>query len=323
MFDRHPRATVGAVAAIPVVLFILATFMGGQVSPILSKVGSSIGDTSHQGAPLSGAPADVSGGNEQTASGGGSTHGEAAAVVQPALLIIRTGKLSLQVSEASALSSTVSSAANLVGAAGGFVAASKEQGAADTATATVDYRIPAGTWERTLTGLRGLATVQSQEIGTEEVTGKVIDLGARITNLRATEAALQAIMAKATKIEDVLDVQSQLTDTRGEIEELSAQKAQLEDRAAYGSLTVAFHVPAPPRAAATPRAAPLWDPGKDVEEATAKLVRVGQRATTAGIWFTIVGLPILIALAIGLGIAWLIWRVISRRRTPISASVAG
>jgi hypothetical protein len=210
----------------------------------------------------------------------------------------------------------------LVGAAGGFVAASKEQGAADAASATVDYRIPAAAWERTLTGLRGLATVQSQEIGTEEVTGKVIDLGARITNLRATEAALQAIMAKATKIEDVLDVQTELTDTRGEIEQLSAQKAQLEDRAAYGSLTVAFHVPAPPRAAPTPRAAPVWDPGKDVEEATAKLVRVGQRATTAGIWITIVGLPILVALAIALGIAWLVWRFISRRRTPTSASAA-
>jgi hypothetical protein len=306
-----------------VALILLATFMGAQTSTILSKVGASIGDSSQQGAPLPEAPADADGNTGQTASGGGSTQGEAAAVVQPALLIIRTGKLSLQVSEASALSSTVSSAADLVGAAGGFVAASKEQGAAEEASATVDYRIPAAAWQQTLTGLRGLATVQSQEIGTEEVTGKVIDLGARITNLRATEAALQAIMAKATKIEDVLDVQAQLTDTRGEIEQLTAQKAQLEDRAAYGSLTVAFHVPAAPRPAATPRPGPVWDPGKDVEEATAKLVRVGQRATTAGIWLTIVGLPILIALAIALGIAWLVWRLVSRRRIAPNASAAG
>ena len=322
MFDEHPRATVGAIAAIPIVLIILATFMGGQTSAILSAVGASVGGTYEGAEPAPETPADAGGSSGQGASGE-STQGKAVAVVQPALLIIRTGKLSLQVTEASALSSTVSSAAHLVNAAGGFVAASKEQGAADAASATVDYRIPAAAWERTLTGLRGLATVQSQEIGTEEVTGEVIDLGARITNLRATEAALQAIMAKATKIEDVLDVQTQLTDTRGEIEELTAQKAQLEDRAAYGSLTVAFHVPAPAKAVATPRPAAVWDPGKDVDEATAKLIRVGQRATTAGIWITIVGLPILIALAIALGIAWLIWRFISRRRTAASPSAAG
>jgi len=323
MVEEHPRGTIVAIALVPILVLIVAIFSGTQVSTILSKVGAPINNVGNAVGPVPEATTDAGGTTGQTPSGGGSTQGEVASAVQPALLIIRTGKLSLQVSEASALSSTVSSAANLVGAAGGFVAASKEQGAADAASATVDYRIPAAAWERTLTGLRGLATVQSQEIGTEEVTGKVIDLGARITNLRATEAALQAIMAKATKIEDVLDVQTQLTDTRGEIEQLSAQKAQLEDRAAYGSLTVAFRVPAAPRPAATPRAAPVWDPGKDVEEATAKLVRVGQRATTAGIWITIVGLPILIALAIALGIAWLTWRFISRRRTPTSASAAG
>jgi hypothetical protein len=323
MFDKHPRATVGAIAAIPVVLFLLTTFMGAQTSTILSTVGASVGG-SYQGAePAPETPADAGGSTGQTGSGSGTTQGQGVVAVQPALLIIRTGKLSLQVSEASSLSSTVSSAANLVGAAGGFVAGSKEQGTADAASATVDYRIPAAAWERTLSGLRGLATVQSQEIGTEEVTGKVIDLGARITNLRATEAALQAIMAKATKIEDVLDVQTQLTDTRGEIEQLSAQKAQLEDRAAYGSLTVAFRVPAAPKRAATPRPAPVWDPGKDVEEATAKLVRVGQRATSAGIWLTIVGLPILVTLALAFGIAWLIWRYISRRLTGTNPSAAG
>ena len=40
------------------------------------------------------------------------------------------------------------------------------------------------------------------------------------------------------------------------------------------------------------------DPARDVDAASAKLVRIGQKATTAGIWLAIVGLPILVALAI-------------------------
>jgi hypothetical protein len=74
----------------------------------------------------------------------------------------------------------------------------------------------------------------------------VIDLGARITNLRATEAALQKIMEQATKIPDVLDVQSKLTEVRGEIERLVAQKLHLEDQAAYGTLVVTFVLPVQP-----------------------------------------------------------------------------
>ena len=50
------------------------------------------------------------------------------------------------------------------------------------------------------------------------MTGQVVDLEARIRNLRASETALQGIAAKAIKISDVLEVQAQLTAVRGEIE---------------------------------------------------------------------------------------------------------
>ena len=101
-----------------------------------------------------------------------------------------------------------------------------------------------------------------QEIGTEEVTGKVIDLGARITNLRATEAALQAIMARATKISG--------RPRRPE----AAHRHARRDRGAVGPEGGArgprrlrqpdghVHVPAAPKPTATPRPAPGWDPGQ-------------------------------------------------------------
>ena len=75
------------------------------------------------------------------------------------------------------------------------------------------------------------------------MTSQVIDLQARIANLRASETALQGIAAKATKISDVLEVQGQLTQTRGEIETLTAQLKDLNDRAGYATLTVQFNVP--------------------------------------------------------------------------------
>ena len=121
------------------------------------------------------------------------------------------------------------------------------------------------------------------------------DIGARIANLRTTEVALQAIMARATAIKDVLDVQEQLTATRGEIERLVASKTDLEDRASYGSLTVTFGLPPRPEPTPTPAVSPGWNPGADVEEASGQLVSIGQATTSLGIWLAIVGLPLLIA----------------------------
>ena len=297
----HKRSPLVALVVIVVLLGLTVVFTGGQTATILSTVGSSIGP-----------PGDVGSGVDTTSGGdtsgdsvgsGGRTVADAAAGA-PTLLIIRTGTLELEVTS---LGSTVAAAGNVVANAGGYISGSEEATAADDASASVVYRIPAAAWDPTLASLRGLATtVRHQQVETEEVTGQVVDLGARITNLGATEAALQAIMARATKISDVLDVQKQLTDTRGEIERLVADKTQLEGRAAYGSLKVTFNLPAP---AAVTTAAKGWDPATDVDRATGKLIAIGQWATSVAIFLAIVGLPLLIAASVMLLIAWQLYRV--------------
>ena len=132
-------------------------------------------------------------------------------------------------------------------ALGGYVGASTTSNDGDQPSAQITYRIPAANWETALDllrGLNGLTTkVVTEHTEAVEVTSQVIDLEARIANLRASETAFQGIAAKATKISDVLEVQGQLTQTRGEIETLTAQLKDLNDRAGYASLTVQFNVP--------------------------------------------------------------------------------
>ena len=92
--------------------------------------------------------------------------------------------------------------------------------------------------------LNGLTSkVVGEQTQAVEVTGQVIDLEARIRNLRASETALQEIASTATRITDVLEVQNQLTNVRGQIEQLSAALADLEDRAGFATLTATFSVP--------------------------------------------------------------------------------
>ena len=58
--------------------------------------------------------------------------------------------------------------------------------------------------------------------------------------------------------------------------------------------------------------------GHEVDQASASLVDVLQAVATAGIWFGIVWLPVLFALAIVLGIVLLVLRrVLPPRRAPV------
>jgi Domain of unknown function (DUF4349) len=209
--------------------------------------------------------------------------------------IIRTGSITLEVSD---IASALRVARDAIIALGGYVGASTTSNESDRPTAEITYRIPADQWERaldTLRGLNGLTTkVVAEHTEAVEVTGQVIDLEARIANLRASESALQAIAAKATKITDVLEVQAQLTETRGQIETLTAQLKDLNDRSAYATLTAQFNVPI----VAVDVATKGWDPGAVVDEAAAAMVSVLQGLATGGIWFAIVWLPILIVVGV-------------------------
>jgi hypothetical protein len=212
--------------------------------------------------------------------------------------IVRTGEMELEVAD---VASSLTAARDGIRAMGGYIGASQTQTFEDSPIATVTYRIPVDRWEDALDLLRGLTSeggkVLNERTNAVEVTGAVVDLEARIRNLRASEAALQDIASRAIRISDVLEVQAQLTTVRGQIEQLTAQLTQLEDQAAYATLTASFSAPV----VAVQVAQENWEPAKVVDQATASLVDILQALTTAGIWFAIVWLPLL--LVVGLVVA--------------------
>jgi hypothetical protein len=230
--------------------------------------------------------------------------------------IIRTGTMSLEVSD---LVSAMRTARDGIVGLGGYIGASTTSNDADKPSAEITYRIPADKWETALDllhGLGGLTTkVVSEHTEAVEVTGQVVDLEANIANLRASEIALQGIAEKAIKISDVLEVQAQLTTTRGQIETLTAQLKDLNDRSAYASMMVDYNVPV----VAVEVAGKGWDPGAVVDEAAATMVSVLQSIATAAIWFVIVWLPIFLVLgAVTLIAIWIARRFGARRGTPVA-----
>jgi hypothetical protein len=220
--------------------------------------------------------------------------------------IVRTGRIELQVGDVPA---ALTVARDGIRAMGGYIGASQTQSVDDRPFATVTYRVPVARWEDALDLLRRITgpstKVLNEQTQALEVTGQAIDLEARIKNLRASEVALQEISSRAARVSDVLEVQNQLTAVRGQIEELTAQLTHLNDQAAYATLEASFSMPV----VAVQAAADRWEPAKVVDQATASLVDILQALTTAGIWFAIVWLPILLVVGV---VAFVIVTVLRR-----------
>ncbi len=218
------------------------------------------------------------------------------------LLIIKNGTMTLQVA---GIDAALKQATQQITTLGGYVSGSDRSGDGDSAFASITFRIPATRWDEALAGLRGLAVkVVEEHSTTEDVTTQVVDLAARIANLQATEHALQGIMDRAREIKDVLAVQEQLTEVRGQIEQMTAEKTQLQQHAAMSTLNVSFELkPNPVRTEQQ-----QFDPGAEAEQASASLVSALQGLAKAGIWFAIVWIPVLLFLALVGGIAWFVVR---------------
>ncbi len=303
---------VGVAGVVATLMVLGLLFLGGSISKVLSTVGSSIG--SAQGVPV--APA---GGNgvpsvdkpapnpAKPAANPGPKDPPLYDVSTPDLLIIKTGSLSLQVADVDA---ALAGAAGRIGGLGGYASGSQRQGEGASAVASVTYRIPAARWDDALVTLRGLAIkVVAEKTQTDDVTGKVADIGARITSFQATERALQAIMVQATKIADILAVQAQLTDVQGQIEQLTADRKHLTEQAAYSTLTVGFGLKEQAVVATTSS----FDPTSEVDRAGARLIHLLQKVVTVAIWFAIVWLPFLVGLAIVVLIGYFLARRFGRR----------
>ena len=293
------RGTGPRLIPLAVVTIVLAACAGSSAAPAPDRNGAYSGDV--PSAAASAAPA-----APEDGSGSGAQSSGNPATPDNSLQIVYTGSLQLVVAD---VDQAVAKAKTAVAAAGGYIGASQESNVDDQPAATITYRIPATKWDETISAIRGFGTkTVSEQTQATEVGGQLVDLQARLANLRASETALQGIAANTAKVSDLLEVQAQLTDVRGQIEVLDAQLKHLQDQVAYGTLVTTFGM----QVEQVKTAAKGWDPASDVDGATAAMISFGQHLVSAAIWFVIVWLPII---AVTLIVVFVGWRI-ARRFAP-------
>jgi len=300
--DVHRRPALMGLLFAAALIGLIAACGSGASAP-LQAVGA--------GVPADQAPAAAGSAAPYAGAGSGSNvgnNGDVVAALNDAK-IVRTGSLELQVAD---VSRAVTTGRDAIRALGGYVGASQQQRTDDKIVASVTFRIPVARWDEALAALHGLGTIIAEKTDAQEVTDQIVDLDARIRNLKASETALVGYAEKAPKVSDLLEIQSRLTDTRGEIERLTAQQANLQNTAAMATLTVTFGT----EVVAVTQVAEQWNPAAEVDRASATLIGIGQAIVSLAIVVAIVWVPILTVL----GILALILIVVARRlgwRRPI------
>jgi hypothetical protein len=159
--------------------------------------------------------------------------------------------------------------------------------------------------------------VDRHSVSTEDVTERWVDLSARLKTLRATEEELQKLLAESRqrgqKLEDVIAVYDKLTEIRSTIESMQGQLVALESLAALSTVNVQLS----PTEGAKPIVDEGWQPGETVRRAVRGLVGALQGLADFAIVLLIVGVPLLLVIALPLGLVLrVLRRWLSRRRTP-------
>ena len=236
--------------------------------------------------------------------------GGTTAVVPGSPRVVRSADLRLKVTKGG-FGVAFDQVASLAAANGGFVSSSSTSSNDDARSGELTVRVPADRFDSVRQSLTGLGEVESQSIRGEDVSGQLVDFEARLKRLRAQEDSLRVLVGQAKEVGDVLQVQSSLFSVRQQIEQLTAQKANLEQATTLATLHLSLFEPG---ARTLPR--PL-DDNSSLAHSFEQAVD-GMLAVVGGM-IVVVGYLLPLA-ALGL-LGWAGSRVLRRRPVPQAPAV--
>ncbi|NNG35503.1 DUF4349 domain-containing protein [Nakamurella aerolata] len=138
---------------------------------------------------------------------------------------------------------------NVATAAGGQTADSEATGTSYSIT----LRVPVAKYDSAMAQLRELGDVTGTE-SSQDVTGQLADMDGRIKTMQDGITRVRQLLAKATKIEDIITIEDELNGREQELESVLRQRASVGDQAAMSTIVFAITgaVGTPPAAAPAP-----------------------------------------------------------------------
>jgi len=237
---------------------------------------------------------------------------EAPRLVDAGRKLVKTVDLEMRVADTTASADRLRALATSMG---GYVSAMSADRRNELLYYTLTLRVPVERLDEALREVKALAErVERESIRTEDVTERWIDLGARLTTLRATEKELLALLAEARqrgqKVEDIMAVYGKLTEIRTAIEQLQAEQQALQGLTTLSTVNVALV----PTEAARPLVDEGWSPKSTLRQSFRTLVEALQWLGDVAIVLLVVAVPIGLLIVLPIWVLIRLWRRARRRR---------
>jgi len=194
-------------------------------------------------------------------------------------LVTHEAELSLLVKN---VKTTADAIVNYAGTVGGYMVNSSVSNPGESASGTVIIRVPADRLQATLGFLRQQSVqIVSESLTGDDITDQYKDIDTRLTTLNAMKKKFEAILEKATTVQDSLPIQQELFSLQDQIDQLIGQKQYLDDSIKYSKITVSLSTDELALPYASDQA---WRPGVVFKEAIRSLVGTLRGLGSLAIW---------------------------------------
>lgn len=196
---------------------------------------------------------------------------------------------------------------------GGYVIESSESNHQNNSSAYATFKIPSQQLEGFKGRLSEIGKVLNHSTNSNDITNQYYDTQSRLKNLAAQEARYLEILKEAKTVEEILHIESYLSSTRMQIEQLQGQVKLWDHQVAYSTVTINLQN--------TPNPVSVDDPWKPVSwantwQAAKDAVLKTISSTWNGINYLVVGIAYAIPyLLIGGGLLGA-YKLIKKSRQP-------
>jgi hypothetical protein len=192
--------------------------------------------------------------------------------------IVRTGNISMEVEDIVKAQSDISDIALQMD---GYIVTSNLNAATENPCGFISFRVPAGKFNDAMARLRLLAIkVTNENTSSQDVTEQYMDLKAQLSNYEATEAQYLELLKKADNVKDMLEVQRELSNVRGQIERIKGRMQYLERTSDTSLIEVSL-------TKSSPIGQSTWDVGGVFKGAVDGLIAFGKVLLSILIWLLV------------------------------------
>jgi hypothetical protein len=252
------------------------------------------------------------GASDASQSGSGQNAGDAGDTADTARAaerhVIRTATLTVELEDVQA---GVDEARTAVDTAGGYVAQeSTDRDADGEERSRVTFKVPPEGYDGVLDKLADIGDLVERERSAKDVTGEVVDVESRIKSQKASVSRIRDLMDDATELTDVVTLESELSTRQADLEALQARLKSLESQSGMATVTLELR---------TPDAAPVE---KDEDPSVGGAVTGGWDAFVTMLRWIAIAIGASLPFVVMLALLYALWRVV-RRRLPRPAGAAG